>query len=205
MIRAKENYLEKNKFIKLGIYLIQSTILLLILILFSGCAGMIVDSIVKSTSTDDTYEKMEQNFQPLEDGKGRLFVYRTEASTKTHLTYGVGLSKNVVLFSINDNAYDILWKSFRYFDLSFGQYEITYNVIMKKKGWTGFEYHKGINKNIISIANGSKIFLRVDLIKGKLLKFTLVDSEQALKEIFNLPYQNRCVVIRDDKIEWSDQ
>ena len=71
------------------------------LILLTGCVGMIADSISKSMLTGDTYAAMSATLEPPSEGAGRVFVYRTESSTKHSLMVGAGLMKNPTLFTVN--------------------------------------------------------------------------------------------------------
>jgi len=57
----------------------------IMLSMLSGCAGMMVDAIERSQATDKPYAEMAANLSPPSNGDGRLFIYRTEASTKTSL------------------------------------------------------------------------------------------------------------------------
>lgn len=185
-------FLHYRRLIKPSIFFIT---VLFALALLSGCAGMVADSIARSIATDKTYGEMATTLPPLTDGNGRLYIYRTAASTKSSLYYGIGIMKNPTLCTIDDTAYEIIYEVFKYFDLPMGQHEITcgLDVLKKSDRWSGKQYYqKGANKVQISIVNGAETFVRVDLVESKpAFQPLIVDNEQGRTEIVNLPYQKK--------------
>ena len=100
------------KFINNAILSMKSFILsiamLSIIVKLSGCAGSMMNSLGKSMSTGKTYGEMRATRPKLEDGKGRLNVYRTKASTNTSLEIGNGLQKNPTFVTVDDTAYKLI-------------------------------------------------------------------------------------------------
>lgn len=173
--------------------LVYITVVISTLVLLSGCAGLVIDSMGRSMSTGETYGEMIKTLPPLTEGKGRLYIYRTEGSTKSSLQYGYGIAKNPTLFTVDDDAYELIWEAFKYIDLPVGQYEVTCgsDVLKKVDFWGGKgHFQRGVNKVQVSISNASETFVRLDGTKEKpFFQPIIVKTEQASEEILNLPYQ----------------
>ena len=141
------------------------------LALLSGCGagGLLVDSMGKTMVTDKTYGEMATALPPPTDGKGRLYIYRTEASTKTSLHYGIGFEKNPTLYTVDNIAYELIWEAFKYIDLPEGQHEVTCgrDIVKKVDFWGRGYFQKGENRIQVSILNASETFIRVDGTKEK--------------------------------------
>jgi hypothetical protein len=162
--------------------------------LLCGCAGMIADSMAKSWVTGKTYQKMAPTLEPPPDGSGRLFIYRTESSTKMSAQYGVGFMKNSTLCTVDDTVYEIVWEAFRYYDLPEGQHEVTcgQDIIKGKYSGRNRSFQKGTNNIQVQISNNADTFVRVDgTSKEPFFLPVIVDSEIGRKEIFKLPYQEK--------------
>lgn len=168
---------------------------LAIMALVSGCAGIIIDSVTRAKVTGDTYDELINKLKSPEDGNGRIYIYRTESSTKNSLVYGIGIMKNLTFCTVDNNAFELIWESFRYYDLPAGQHEVTcgVDVIKVEDEWSGkHHYEKGVNKIVVPVFNNSEIFIRVELIKEKpYYKPIIVDVEEGKKEIKILPLQEK--------------
>ena len=182
------NFYNKSNF-SMKFYIL-SIILLSTITMLSGCFGMMAESIAKSAVTDKSYGEIASTLPPIADGNGRFYIYRTKASTKTSLNptmlLGYGPSKNVVFFTVDDTAYEIIWETFRYIDIPEGHHEVTSgNNILKVVGGFGkHHFQKGENKIQCSVSNGSEIFIRIDAIKEKpFFLQVIVNSDQAMEEI----------------------
>ncbi len=140
----------------------------------------------------------------LTDGKGRIYIYRTESSTKSSLQYGYGIKKNTTFCSVGDTAYELMWEAFRYIDLPEGQYEVTCgNDILKKVDFWSSKGHfqKGVNRIQVSILSDSETFIKADAAKEKpFFQPILVKPEQGHKEMHSLPYQKNAIRIAGGKI-----
>lgn len=173
--------------------LVRITVVLSTIALLSGCAGLLIDAMTRSSATGKTYGEMTKTLPPLTDGNGRLYIYRAETSTKTSLQYGYGIAKNPTLFTVDDNAYDLIWEAFKYIDLPVGQYEVTCgsDVLEKVDFWSGKrQFKRGANKIQVSISNASETFVRLDGTKEKpFFQPIIVETEQGSKEMWKLPYQ----------------
>jgi hypothetical protein len=206
MVTSSQPGIRKHGFIKtpsnpicrLGTFvksLVLCTAAISIMSMLSGCVGMMADSIARSMVTGKTYTDMAKTLPSPPAGHGRLYIYRTPASTHTSVVINIGLLKNPTLFTIDDTAYELIWEAFEYFDLPEGQHEITCgtDVLKRVDFWTSKQYYqKGTNKIQISISNASDVFVRVDSIKEKpLFQPVIVESEQARTEIMKLPYQEK--------------
>ena len=194
-----------NKIVLSLKYIIRLTVILFIPALLSGCAGPFVDSLGKSMISGKTYGEMINTLPPISDGNGRLYFYRTKASTKSEylFSYGnnYGLAKNPTLCTIDDTAYEIIWEVFRYVDLPVGNHEVTCGIDVLKEGNKKYNYQRGVNKIQISISNTADTFVRVDGAKEKpFFQPILVNREQARKEMYILPHQNGMFVYRDGKL-----
>jgi len=161
--------------------------------MLGGCVGILVDSMAKSMATEETFSEMVSKFASLKDGSGRLYIYRTEASTKTSIAINIGLVKNPTLCTVNDTAYELIWEAFRCVNLPEGQHEITCgsDVLKNVDFWSGRRhYQRGANKIKISILSGVETYVRVDGIGEKpYFQPVLVENMQGREEIFELPYQ----------------
>jgi len=158
-----------------------------------GCAGMLVDSLGHADATEGSYSEMVHKIPPLQNGYGRLFVYRTSKSTHSRLQYGIGIKKNSAAFTVDNDVHELIWESFKYFDLLEGKHELTCgkDVIKSVKFFGGHNYQKGSNSLNIDIYDGATIFVRLDYTKEKPnYKFVIVEQSQAVEEISGLPYQN---------------
>jgi len=170
------------------------TIVICTLTFLTGCAGMLADSMAKSWVTGETYGKMATTLAPPADGNGRLFIYRTNTSTKRSVQFGIGIVKNATLCTVDDTAYEIVWEVFRYFDLPEGQHEVTCGQdILKKQSWSGKRsFQRGANKIQIQVSNAVDTFIKVDSTNEEpFFRLAIVDNEQARKEIFELSYQKK--------------
>lgn len=184
--------------------LVRITAVLSTLALLSGCAGLLIESSAKSKVSGKTYGEMLKTFPPMKDGNGRLYIYRTETSTKSTLVVGYGLSKSVTTFTVDDTAYELIWETFRYFDLPEGQHEVTCgrDVIKKVDSWTGKRhYQRGVNKVQVSVSNASETFVRLDGTKEMpFFQPIIVKAGQGREEMLNLPYQKMAWVVEGGKI-----
>ena len=188
--------------------LIRSTAELIVIIFLpfslAGCAGMIMDAAKKADATGDTYGKMKETLALPTRSNGRLYIYRTPNSTNYSIQYGIGLQKNTTYCTIDDSAYELIWETFKYFDLAEGSHEISCgkDVLKKVEFWSGkIKFQQGKNKLKVMILNSSEVFVRVDgTIESPYFQPVLVNSEQGNKEIFNLPYQKAAFNIPDGKI-----
>ncbi len=175
--------------------LLLSATMISMLLALSGCVGMVADSMAKSMVTGDSYATMTKSLAAPADGCGRLYVYRTEASTHSQIQVGIGLLKNPTLVTVDDTAYELIYEAFEYFDLPQGQHEITCgtDIVKGVDFWTSRRtYQKGTSRITVSIAAGSDVFVRLDSIPEKpSFKPVVVEKEQALAEISKLPYQKK--------------
>ncbi len=168
---------------------------LALMALVSGCAGIIIDSVTRAKVTGDTYDELVNNIRSPEDGNGRIYIYRTESSTKNSLVYGIGIMKNLTFCTVDNNAFELIWESFRYYDLPIGQHDVTcgLDVIKVEDKWSGkHHFEKGVNKIIVPVSNNSEIFVRVELISEKpYYKPIIVEAEEGRNEIKSLPHQEK--------------
>lgn len=180
-------------------------IILGMLTLLTGCVGLVAGSMAKSMSTTKSYADMEYFLPELAEDQGRIFVYRTRSSTGVSLEFNLGLVKNPTYFTIGDDAYEIIWEAFRYFDLSSGQHQITSgrDVLVKTDAWRGEKgvFKRGTNALQVTLEPGSSIYLRLDLTEdGKSFRPTLVDYQTAISEIGPLPHQHKRYQVYDGKV-----
>ena len=193
MIKLKKDLSREFQYKRLLKFLLRFTAAFSMMTLLSGCVGMIIDSIGKPMATKDTYGEMLSTLTPIKNGSGRLYIYRTENSTKTYLIIGVGLSKNTVLCTVDNTVYDLIWEAFKYIDLPEGTHEVTCGIDVTKERniFTGQRYfQRGVNKIQISISNGNETFVRVDVVEeNPFFQPIPVENSQGHKEIFELPYQ----------------
>jgi hypothetical protein len=183
-------------------YFIRSITVCSGLFLLSGCAGMMVDSMGKSWATDKTYNEMVSTLPVMAGGKGRVYIYRTESSTKSSLRYGYGIAKNPTFCTVGNTAYELIWEAFKYIEFPEGQYEVSCgNDIRKRDGIFSHKFQKGENFIVLAISSGSEVFIRADAIKEKpFFQPILVKPEQAHEEMLNLPYQNRVFAMPGGKL-----
>lgn len=180
-------------------YLVRSVFIIGALASLSGCGGMLADSMARSWVTGDTYGELAASLPKTKEGSGRVFLYRTNASTSSSLNYGIGLVKNSTLCTVDDNVYEIIWEVYRYVDLAEGPHVITCgsDVIKNKNLWIGnrdFQnYQRGANQISVVIENSADIFVRVDTTSKEPPYFqpSLVDGELGRGEIFELQYQEK--------------
>ncbi len=145
-------------------------------IFISGCAGMLADAMVKATSTGKTYAELAPIPAPI-NSDGRVYIYRTEASTKNSLVYGKGVSKNYLFCVVDDQGFWLLWDVFMYKDLPSGLHEVSCSKKARQRG---------TQKLLLSVQNNKELYVRIDIIENKLTPI-LVDAAIAKSEISNLP------------------
>jgi len=132
--------------------IIQVFVIALVATLTSGCAGMIMDAIVQSErSSDKTFSELTKTRETIPTGKGRVFLYRTEASTISSLRYGIGLQKNIVYCSLDGKLIAMYWELYLFLDVSPGEHNIT---CVKGK-----EIH---NTLLFSVNSKNNHYIRVD-------------------------------------------
>ena len=179
-----------------------------VLALLAGCVGAMVESLAYSQVTGQNFSETKAGLPSPAAGNGRLYIYRTEASTGLSFEYGIGFVRNPVLCTVDDDVYEIIWEAFRYFDLPTGQHEITCGedvVDISKDGVfslsRGRHFQRGKNKIHVLISEASETFLRVDVTAEKPhFEPISVKAEQAQKEISDLPYQKTGFGVIDTKI-----
>jgi len=142
----------------------------------SGCAGMIADSIVRAQATGKTYAELAPIPAPIKS-EGRIYIYRTDASTKNTLVYGKGISKNYVYCVVDNRGFWLLWDVFIYKDLPSGSHEVSCSPKSRQRG---------TQKLQLSVQNSKELYVRIDIIENKLTPI-LVEPEIAKSEISNLP------------------
>lgn len=165
------------------------------LVLLPGCVGIVADSIAKSWNTGSKFSDIAPSLASIPDGFGRLYIYRTKDSTKTSLMYGIGFVKNPTLVTVDGMAHEMLWETFKYFDLAEGSYPVSagYDILQKRvRGQKGPKYRLGTNVTEIQVTRGMEIFVRVDLNEARdNFHPSLVDAEVGRKEIANLREQEK--------------
>ncbi len=142
----------------------------------SGCAGMVADGMVKSTSTDKTYAELAPLPDPI-NSEGRIYIYRTKASTKNRMVYGKGISKNYMFCVIDDQGFWLLWDVFMYKDLLPGLHEISCSTKARQRG---------TQKLQLLVQENKELYVRIDIIENKITPI-LVEAAIAKSEISNLP------------------
>lgn len=184
-------FFNKAKF-SLGSFVL-SIALLSVVSLLSSCGGLVLDAATKSMVTGGTYGEMAEKLPPPSARRGRVYIYRTETSTKMSLQYGVGLIKHPTFCTVDDFAYELIWEAFRYFDLREGNHEITCgdDILKKSEFWSGKNhFQRGKNKVQVFVPSGSEIFVRVDSVKEKpFFQPVVVRAEEGRLEMLKLPYQ----------------
>ena len=175
------------------VFVVRLLALVLTASMLSGCMGLLADSITKSIATGDKYSEMAASIVPPSGNDGRLYIYRTEASTKTGLRYGIGLVKNPTVCTVDDDASELIWETFKYFDLPSGQHQITCgsDVVKSTDFWSGKRhYQRGANKVEISVSSQSETYIRVESVDG-VLKPVIVENAQGRAEIAEIAYQKK--------------
>jgi hypothetical protein len=182
----------------------QVTSMLGILALLSGCAGMLQDSIGRSMSTGDTYNEMAKALPPPSKGMGRLYIYRTEKSTASHLTgnpvSGMTIRKSISSCDIDGSEFRVMWKTFAYVDLPEGQHKVSCPSTFLKALYSNpskAALYASTNLIEVTISHASDVFVLLDItMEGKsvvdsIFQPILVNSIQARKEIAELPHYEK--------------
>jgi len=100
-------------------------VIVLIATLTAGCAGMIMDAIVQSErSSDKTFFELTKTREAIPAGVGRVFLYRTEASTMSSLQYGIGLQKNIIYCNLDGKLIAMYWELFLFLDITPGKHKM---------------------------------------------------------------------------------
>jgi hypothetical protein len=164
-------------------------------ILLTGCAGMMVDAMYRSGATGNTYSEMKDEILPPSKGSGRLYLYRTELSTKT--SYGPGniggSSKNIAWCDLDGNEFMLLWETFFFVDLPEGQHKISCLSAYMRDVFSNSRNDKlrntSINEIDISITNSSETFVRLDATEASRYIFQpiITTATNAQSEMLNLP------------------
>lgn len=164
-------------------------------IMLTGCAGMMVDALYRSGATGNTYSEMKDEILPPSEGMGRLYLYRTESSTKT--SYGPGniggSSKNRAWCDLDGNEFMLLWESFFFLDLPEGQHKIsclsTYMRDVFSDSRDETLANASINEIDISISNSAETFVRLDATEASSFIFqpVITTATNAHSEMLNLP------------------
>lgn len=156
-------------------------------ILLNGCAGMIADSMVRATATGNTYAELAPLSTPA-NSNGRVYIYRTETSTKNSLVFGKGISKNYLFCVVDDQGFWLLWDVFMYKDLPAGLHEISCSTKSRQRG---------DQKILLPVKSGEDLYVRIDIIEDQIIP-VLVDSAIAKSEIADLP-----ILETDDPKKWE--
>lgn len=141
-------------------------------LLTSGCAGLIIDSLTRSSETGKTYAELAPIPIPVESN-GRIYLYRTESSTSNSLVYGYGIKKNNIYCSIDGHLYNLFWEVFMYHDLLPGEHEVL---------CARYELP-------VSVKNNEEIYINITLLNNKPIPVQ-IDPVIAKTEMANLPLQN---------------
>ncbi|MCW5635369.1 MAG: hypothetical protein KIT17_18675 [Rubrivivax sp.] len=165
-----------------------------ILPFFGGCAGLLVDAIAKSAVTGGPYSEVSKSFPAVPAGYGRVYLYRTEASTRTTLKgnvlTGALLLKNPTVCSVGVHVHEVVWEAFMYIDVPEGPTEITCgdDVIGDVRQQ---RYRKGVNRLQLAVTKSAEHFVRVDVApEPAMFKPVLVDPAAARAEMASLPIQD---------------
>jgi hypothetical protein len=159
-----------------------------LLILLSGCAGMMADSFTKSVITGKTYSELAPLPTPI-NSDGRVYIYRTEDSTKSSIQYGAGIRKNHMYCAVDDQVYYLLWEAFTYQDLTSGEHEVSCGDVYKNTEMftpRNKRYQRGTQKLQVLVRKNEALYVRIDLLDNKETP-VLVDADIAKSEISNLP------------------
>lgn len=164
--------------------------------ILGGCTGMMMNSLSYSMHTGESYSEIVKTLPPPKEGMGRLYIYRTVASTASSISYGVGIHKHIAVCDLDGKQFNITWESFFYVDLPQGQHEITCPVDYVKKrklNTSNTALYEHTDTLHFSISNALDAFVVLDLamkdgeIATDIYQPILVDSTQATKEMMELP------------------
>ncbi|MEJ2454841.1 MAG: hypothetical protein P8103_11880, partial [Candidatus Thiodiazotropha sp.] len=163
--------------------------------LLSGCAGMMVDSLTRSGSTGDTYSEMKDTIPPPAEGTGRLYIYRTAASTETSYGPGAigGSSKNRAWCDLDGKEFMLLWETFFYIDLTEGQHQLSCLSKYMRDVFSTSRNAKlrntTVNKVNFLITNSSDTFVRLDAteVSKYIFQPIITDAADAHVEMKELP------------------
>lgn len=151
-----------------------------IILLNSGCAGMVGRSMMVGDL--GSYSELSDSLSAIPEGKGRVFIYMTDGGPSLMNTMGVVGEP----LSIDNDVYFFAGETFFFVDLDIGKHKIT--ATNMTSGFVKRTFHLGENALDIVISNQDVKYIKIDM-KGNTAKFypTLIESNQSAKnEISNL-------------------
>ncbi len=154
-----------------------------IVLLNSGCAGILVRSMAPDYGT---YSELLDSLTAIPDGKGRVFIYMVDGGP-TVMNVGVLAAP----LSIDNDVYFFAGKSFFFVDLDIGKHKLT--ATNMTSGFVKRTYHLGENALDIVISNQDVKYIRIDM-KGNLVlpnsatfhPILLESNQSAISEISSL-------------------
>ena len=116
-------------------------------------------------------------------GKGRLFVYRTAASTETHADPLLGTVEKTVTCVLDQEIIFLASTAFIVRDLTPGPHEVScHDVRSSRSPSQGIGFRKGTQSLALSTVTGASAFVRIDPRDGKDTPVS-VDPSEAVREI----------------------
>lgn len=152
-------------------------------VLLSGCLGAVITRSAESEATGKRYSELMASATGAPTGKGRLFVYRTSASTRHGLALNYGVTTNEFPCVVDKGAYLLMTEAYLKLDLDPGVHEVSCHDVLFRKGFPPkFAYRKGTEVLTVAISPAADTYVRIDEIDGKETPVA-VSQVAAVKEI----------------------
>lgn len=136
--------------------------------LLSGCLGAVLTKSAESEGTGKRYSELMASATGAPSGKGRLFVYRTSASTRHGLALNYGITTNEFPCVVDKGAYLLMTEAYLELELDPGAHEVSCHDVLFRKGFPPkFVYRKGTEVLTVAISPAEDTYVRIDEVNGK--------------------------------------
>jgi hypothetical protein len=165
-----------------------------ILLLFTGCVGLLIDSMTKSDMVGPTFSELSEIDSQPQGNDARVYIYRTKESTKYSLQPGTGIMKSCLHFTIDENVYFLIWETFIRQDLTASDHEIALAYYEEEQEGGKKVFQKRGTRVQFSLQRNQVIFIRFDLVDDEYQPI-IVEEYAAKSEISELPIQEKGTLV----------
>jgi hypothetical protein len=168
----------------------RSGLILSLAIALTGCGAAMVDALNRGDHTGKPFSQLSSSFKPTTDDRGRVFVYRTRASTTVESEFNKVMTKNVFYCLLGERLQKILWEVFLPIEWSAGEYEFSCGGVLVSTDYFGNEaqVRRGTQRVMVTLAPGKDVYIRLDLVNNVPTP-VVVSPEVARSEMSDLPIQ----------------
>ena len=160
----------------------------------SGCvqimSAAMIDGLNRNDWTGRTYAEEARSLPAAAPGHGRIFFYRTQASTTTLSEYGKVMTKNVFYCMLDERLHKIIWEAFLPVAWEAGTFMFSCGGVVASTDYLGRETlnKEGGQRLELTVRPQQDLFVRIDLVDGKPTPVP-VDPTVAKSEMADLELQ----------------